>query len=332
MWFVVVLAGLLFQCSPCVPPSKLLEIQALIDREEWPDDTGARARLRYRKPTRSRRPLSVGLHSLPARAAETFAGRIRGRLQILGTGALDLAAMAGDAFLLGDYASADRWFSEAVRKDPGSAPVWYQLGRTRYNEKHFEQAVEALQHCLSLDPANAKAGDFLGLSYEGLGKTSEARGVPGRYVGRYDRTRALARYGNSAGGGRTPSGSASEASQSAATGSAKRAGPPGNREAYLLSNHPDLAQPELETAAALEPENAPVHFLLAQVYRKRGLVARADAETARFAALTGHIRRLRLLWKPRARSSNRARSRKRSSGKSLLARPAAIRRCAFFAG
>ena len=56
-------------------------------------------------------------------------------------------------------------------------------------------------------------------------------------------------------------------------------------KAYLLLNRLEHAQSEVEKAAELTPDNAPVHFLLAQV--RDGLAQKADAETARFTALTG---------------------------------------------
>jgi hypothetical protein len=37
----------------------------------------------------------------------------------------------------------------------------------------------------------------------------------------------------------------------------------------------------------LAPQNAPVHFMLAQVYRKQGLMDKVKVETDRYTALTG---------------------------------------------
>src|SRR5207253_2324194 len=48
------------------------------------------------------------------------------------------------------------------------------LGRTKYNENRFEEAVGAFQRCLELDPKNVKAEDNLGLSYEGLNRMDHA--------------------------------------------------------------------------------------------------------------------------------------------------------------
>jgi hypothetical protein len=47
----------------------------------------------------------------------------------------------------------------------------------------------------------------------------------------------------------------------------------------------------LEEAVKLAPENAPVHFMLLQVYRKEGLMDKAKTESERYTALaaTGQL-------------------------------------------
>jgi Flp pilus assembly protein TadD len=42
---------------------------------------------------------------------------------------------------------------------------------------------------------------------------------------------------------------------------------------------------ELETAAQLDPDSAPLHFMLGQAYRRAGLIDKAKAELARAATL-----------------------------------------------
>ena len=48
------------------------------------------------------------------------------------------------------------------------------LGRTQYTENRFDEAVQAFQRCLALEPRNVKAQDNLGLSYAGLGRADDA--------------------------------------------------------------------------------------------------------------------------------------------------------------
>ena len=62
---------------------------------------------------------------------------------------------------------------------PNDAHARYYLGRAKYNQKRFADAVRIFSECLELDPRNAKAADYLGRSYEALGKNRRcSRGVP----------------------------------------------------------------------------------------------------------------------------------------------------------
>jgi tetratricopeptide (TPR) repeat protein len=203
-------------------------------------------------------------------------------------GALDLAAMGSDYFLLEDYPSADKALAESVRADPGNASAWYYLGRTRYNEKRFADSAEALHTSLKLTPGNARALDYLGLSYEGLGKIEDALSAyqaalatgtkePGPYL---DLGTLLTQNNRPAEGVPHLEAALRISPQD----------PQAHRElgkAYLLLNRLPEARAELEKASELSPENAPVHFLLAQVCRKLGLADKAQQEASRYAALTG---------------------------------------------
>jgi tetratricopeptide (TPR) repeat protein len=255
-------ASALFLQSPVVP-AKLLEIQSLIDRNQLPEaEVGARAFV-------AGEPISADGHFLLGYILFRLAkpqdslSEYREGAKYREPQALDLAVMGSDAFLLEDYAAADQWFTKATEKDGADANVWYQLGRTKYNEK---------------------AEDYLGLSYEHLGKTEEALAAYRKAVtlgaGHLDLGTLLAESGRA------------EEAVSPLMRAVEVA--PGDAEAhrelgkaYLALNRLELAQGEVEKAEALAPNTAPIHFLLAQVYRKRGMKAKAEAETARYAALTG---------------------------------------------
>ena len=62
-------------------------------------------------------------------------------------------------------------------------------------------------------------------------------------------------------------------------------------KAYTHLDQLDKARAELEEAVKLAPENAPVHFMLLQVYRKEGLMDKAKTESERYTALaaTGQL-------------------------------------------
>jgi tetratricopeptide (TPR) repeat protein len=207
--------------------------------------------------------------------------------------ALDLEAVAGDYVLLHDYPDADKWFSKSVEWNPGNFQTLYYLGRTKYNENRFDEAVNVFLQCLKLDPQNVKAKDNLGLSYAGMGSTEEA-------IAAY---RTAISWDKAGGGERDSDPYINLGTLLADTGRANEAVPlllealtisPDDvrahralGKAYLHLNQLDNAQKELEKSVQLAPQHAPTHFVLAQVYRKLGLSDKARAETERYAALTG---------------------------------------------
>src|SRR5256886_16087693 len=80
--------------------------------------------------------------------------------------AADLKVVAFDYVLLGDYLDADKWLTKMLEWTPDDAQGWYYLGRTKYSENRFAEAISAFEQCLKVDPKNVKAEDNLGLSYE----------------------------------------------------------------------------------------------------------------------------------------------------------------------
>lgn len=206
--------------------------------------------------------------------------------------AFDLLVVGCDHLLLEDYSAAGKWFAKAIDKDGGNALAFYYLGRAKYNEQHFEEAVGAFKECLRLDPKNVRAEDNLGLSLEALGKTEEAltayraavvldeaadRRDPGLYLNLGSLLLAQKQ--------------AAEAvpyllqAVQMADGDARS-----HQElakAFLALNRLDKAQAEAEKAVAIAPQNATSHYLLIQIYRKRGFIENANAESEIYTALTG---------------------------------------------
>lgn len=88
--------------------------------------------------------------------------------------AFDLKIVAEDYVLLEDFADADKWMTRATEWNPKDSDAWYNLGRTKYTENRFEEAIHSFEQCLKLDPKNVKAEDNLGLSYYGLGRADDA--------------------------------------------------------------------------------------------------------------------------------------------------------------
>jgi len=204
--------------------------------------------------------------------------------------AADLEAVGSDYVLLKDYLDADKWFSKAVEWNPDDALGWYYLGRTKYNENRFDEAVSAFEKCLKLDPRNVKAEDNLGLSYEGLNRVDDA-------VAAY-RTAIDWQHDSTAknSGPYLDLGSLLVENDRAAEGlpylleAAKLSGGDyrvhrqlGKTYAHL--NQLEKARAEFEQAVELAPADAPIHFMLAQVYRRQGLMEKAKLETERYAKL-----------------------------------------------
>ncbi len=207
-------------------------------------------------------------------------------------GAADLQVVAGDYVLLKDYPDADKWFTKALEWNPNDVLGWYYLGRTKYNENRFEDAIRAFERCLQLDPHNVKAEDNLGLSYEGLNRIEEASAAYQTAI----KWQADAAEKNA--GPFLDLGSLLVETGRAAEGlphllEAVRISPEDYRthrqlgKAYTRLNDLGKARVELEKAVELAPQNAPVQFMLAQVYRKQGLMDKAKAATDRYTALTG---------------------------------------------
>lgn len=206
--------------------------------------------------------------------------------------AADLKIVAFDYVLLGDYPDADKWLTKMLEWVPSDSEGWYYLGRTKYNENRFAEAITAFQQCLKLDPQNVKAEDNLGLALAGLGRNGEAAAAynqaiawqaeslaknPGPYIDLgsllidenrpQDAVRLLLR--------------------------AIEIAPRESRahellgKAYTRVEDFPKAQAELEKAIELSPEASNLHCMLAPVYRKQGLAEKAKTEYDRCAALTG---------------------------------------------
>jgi tetratricopeptide (TPR) repeat protein len=206
--------------------------------------------------------------------------------------AADLQVVASDYVLLGDYVDADKWFSKAVEWEPKNPQLRYHLGRTKYSENRFAEAVRAFTDCLKLDPKNVKAEDNLGLSYEGLGRTDDAIAAYQQAIA-WQADNSLTDAGPyiNLGSILVDNNRLEEAIRylTRATAIAPRDGKAHRAmgKAYLHLNRVAEARAELETAVELEPRNAPLHFMLGQAYRKQGLREKAKAEFDRYAALTG---------------------------------------------
>lgn len=207
--------------------------------------------------------------------------------------AFDLKIVALDCVLLHDYIDADKWLTQSVELDPNNFDAWYYLGRARYNQERFQDAVIAFQKCLALEPQSVKAEDNLGLSYAALNRRDEA-------LTAYHKAIALQSESLIKDSGPfidlgtllLDENRAEEAvgylSQGAAISPEDSRAHAGLGKAYSKLNNLPKAQDELEKAVQLAPDNGPLHYVLGQVYRKQGLLEKAQAEFDRSAQLNGN--------------------------------------------
>jgi tetratricopeptide (TPR) repeat protein len=206
--------------------------------------------------------------------------------------AADLKIVALDYVLLNDYANADKWLTKMIEWAPDDAEAWYLLGRTKYNENRFAEAIQAFQRCLKLEPNNVKAEDNLGLSYAGLGRNEEAmaayqnaiawqQDAPVKSSGPYIDMASLLLDLNKA------DEAVSYLHQAVKISTADSKAHELLGKAYARMERFPEAQRELEKAIQLSPETASLHCMLGPIYRRQGLPDKAKIALDRCAALSG---------------------------------------------
>jgi tetratricopeptide (TPR) repeat protein len=204
--------------------------------------------------------------------------------------AFDLKIVALDYVLLGDYVDADKWLTRSLQWNPKDSEGWYYLGRAKYSENRFAEAVAAFKHCLRLDEKNAKAEDNLGLSYAGLGRNDEAAAAYETAIAWQSGSltkdpEPFIDLGSLYLDLNQPDKAIPFLLQSIQISSQISRAHEQLGRAYLLVNQLPKAQNQLEKAVALSPQTARLHYILGQIYRKRGLTAKAKVEFDRCVAL-----------------------------------------------
>ncbi len=172
----------------------------------------------------------------------------------------DLTVVSFDYVLLGDYTDADKWLSMVVTETPEDAHAWYLLGRTQYNENHFQKAIESFTHALRLNPRDVKSENNLGLSYDGLNRSDDAQKAYRLAI---------------------------EWQQNAALKSAQ----PYLNLGILLTEHGQPAQglPYLQQAATLEPRNPKAREQLGRAYQALKMLPQAEEELKKAVELAPNV-------------------------------------------
>lgn len=204
--------------------------------------------------------------------------------------AFDLKIVALDYLLLKDYIDADHWLTRSLHFDPHDPQAWYYLGRTKYSESQFPQAIEAFAECLKLEPHNPQAENNVGLSYEALGKYDQAvQAFENAIAWDAEKTAKdpepfieLAHlYLNR----NQPEKAVLYLTQSIDISPRVSKAHKELGRAYSLLHRLPEAQAELEKAVALEPATASLHCLLGKVYRQESMMPEAQAEFERCEVL-----------------------------------------------
>lgn len=172
----------------------------------------------------------------------------------------DFKIVSFDYVLLGDYTDADKWLSVVVAEAPQDAHAWYLLGRAKYNENRFADAIECFTHALRLSPRDAKSENNLGLSYEGLNRIEEARKSYSTAIQWQQDT-------------------------------SKKSGQPYLNLGILLTEqgHSDQALPYLQQAATLEPANPKAHEQLGRAYQTLQMLPQAEKELKQAVGLAPNV-------------------------------------------
>jgi Flp pilus assembly protein TadD len=206
--------------------------------------------------------------------------------------AAELRSVALDYVVLKDLADADRWMSRSLAMDANDAESWYAMGRLRYTQGRYSDALTCFEKTIALNPRSVKGENNLGLAYEALNQNDDA-------VHAY-RT-AIAWQKDDTAPSEQPllnlaillqhRNQLMEAQQ--LLEEAAQIAPMEPRihenlgQVYLHTNRAADAVKELAAAAQIAPANPRYHFLLGQAYRRTGNDAEAKQEFARSAALNG---------------------------------------------
>jgi tetratricopeptide (TPR) repeat protein len=202
----------------------------------------------------------------------------------------DLKIVASDYVMLGDFGDADKWFSQVVVARPDDADTWYLLGRTKFNENNYRDAVSAFERALALRPRYVESENNLGLSWKALGDVEKARTSFQNAIDLQGEAPQDAQPFFNLG------------TLLADQDELDKALPLLMKAAVLAPNNPSIheelgkayaakqdlakAQKEFEAAIALAPNISSLHYKLAQIYRKEGLADQAEKEFARCEELS----------------------------------------------
>jgi Flp pilus assembly protein TadD len=206
--------------------------------------------------------------------------------------AAELRNVALDYVLLKDLTDADRWMNSSLAMDGSDAESWYAMGRLRYTQGRYSDALTCFEKTLALNPRSVKGENNLGLAYEALNRNDDAL--------RAYRT-AIAWQQDDPSPSEQPllnlailllhRDQLQEAQQ--LLEQAAKIAPHEPRihenlgQIYLRTDRTADAVKEFSSAVTFAPLNPRYHYLLGQAYKRSGDDSQAKQEFARSAALNG---------------------------------------------
>ncbi len=197
-----------------------------------------------------------------------------------------------DYVLLGDWDDADKWTLRAVQMNPADADAWYSLGRIRYSEQRFSDALSCFKKALELSPKSVKIENNLGLAYQAMNQMDPAVAAYRQAIEWQDqgpRDQLSEQPLLNLGIVLLHRGDLTEAHALLTKASALAPEDPGIHEQlghlYLQKADYVAAEEELQKACGLDPKSSSLHFLLGQAYRHLGKLEEAKAEFATSARL-----------------------------------------------
>jgi tetratricopeptide (TPR) repeat protein len=196
----------------------------------------------------------------------------------------ELMTVASDYVLLGDFADADKWFTEVTVETPNNSDAWYLLGRTKFNENAFASAQSSFERALALRPRYVEAENNLGLVFRETNDNAKAKDAFQTAIDWQGPSAKDAQPFLNLG-----TMLADERNFAQAMPNLERAAvlAPANPKVHeelasVYEAQKDLpkAQSELERAVEFSPQSSGLHFKLGQIYRREGLLDRARQEFA----------------------------------------------------
>jgi tetratricopeptide (TPR) repeat protein len=202
----------------------------------------------------------------------------------------DLTIAALDYVLLNEYSDAAHYLELSLKMNPDDVETRYHLGRVRYQQNQFDLAIAAFQEVIKREPANVKALDNLGLSFEAKNQVEDATTAYKKAIDLdgaatahseqpYLNLGTLFEKSNRFQEAMPMLARASEIAPSEFKPHYELA------KAYFDSTQWESARQQAEKAIELNPKDSSSHYLLGRVYQRLGQKELANEEFRRTSEL-----------------------------------------------